>query len=78
MNTLLVLIACTYGSTEPLLKIPDCRPVVLTEMMPMYTCIALSQPMAAKWSGEHPTMKIRKIACMEPRRLQALLGRTTA
>lgn len=69
MESVLVLLACLAT---------DCQPFVLSEVVPQAECMSLSQPMAAKWAGDHPQYTIRKIICADPRELAAFLGRTQA
>lgn len=67
--SILVLMAC-LGSGE-------CMPVIGPETSRMQ-CMATSQAAAAAWIGDHPQYRIKGIACVEVRRLQAILGRGQA
>jgi hypothetical protein len=71
MTAVLVLFVTLLDGTQP-------QPVVLTEPMPQHMCLALSQPMAAKWMGDHPKHKLVGMACADPRKLQVFLGRRSA
>lgn len=71
MTAVLVLFVTMLDGTQP-------QPVVLTDQMPKTMCMSLSQPMAAKWAGEHPKHKIVGIACADPKQLSAFLGRHSA
>ncbi|PAQ03706.1 hypothetical protein CIT25_04100 [Mesorhizobium mediterraneum] len=71
MEAVLVLFVSLLDGTQR-------EPVVLTEAMPHPVCMTLSQPMAAKWQGEHPKHQILGIACADPRQLAAFLGRHSA
>ncbi|RWO34754.1 MAG: hypothetical protein EOS10_00170 [Mesorhizobium sp.] len=71
MTAVLVLFVSLLDGTQR-------EPIVLTGAMPHLMCMSLSQPMAAKWQGEHPKHKIIKIACADPKQLAAYLGRHAA
>lgn len=69
MESILILLACLSNG--------ECIPVV-GQQMPHTQCMATSQQQAASWVGKNPAYKIKRYACVEPRAVQAILGRTQA
>jgi hypothetical protein len=67
--SILVLMACLSSG--------ECIPVIGAETSRMQ-CVATSQQLAAAWIGDHPAYTIRGLACVDPRKLSAILGRTEA
>ena len=59
------------------LSADDCRPFVEQQMLNAQ-CIATSQAMMADFLHQNPGYQIKRLSCVEPRRLQAYLGRSQA
>ena len=64
-----VILACLSGD--------DCRPFVGPQMLNAQ-CIATSQALMADFLRQNPSYRIKGLSCIEPRRLQAYLGRSQA
>ncbi len=69
MLNVIMIYACHLGGV-------DCGYVVVSDMMPLSSCIAMSQPVAARWAGTHPLHKIAKVVCADQNRVPEYLGRT--
>jgi hypothetical protein len=59
------------------LSADDCRPFVGQQMLNAQ-CMATSQAMIADFVRQNPGYHIKGLSCVEPRRLQAYLGRSQA
>jgi hypothetical protein len=72
-STILVIVACLSGGH-------DCSPYPITDEIPWSECMSgpTAQVEVQKWLHEHPKRRLKKLACVEPRRVQAYLGRTQA
>jgi hypothetical protein len=55
----------------------DCRPFV-GQQMANSQCVATSQVLMAEFLRQHPGYKLKGLSCVEPRRLQTVLGRSQA
>ena len=64
-----VILAC--------LSADDCRPFAGPQMANAQ-CIATSQVLMADFLRQNPGYTIKGLSCVEPRRLQAVLGRMQA
>lgn len=71
MNSILVLFVTALNGTAP-------QALAITEPMPLSMCQALAMPMAAKWMGEHPKMKLKRFSCVDRHLVGAVLGRRQA
>jgi hypothetical protein len=69
MTSILVLMACLNSG--------ECIPVVGREVLHS-ECMATSQQQAAAWIGQHPQYRIKGLACVQARELNAILGRGQA
>jgi hypothetical protein len=73
MLSVLVMTVCTTAG-----GVNYCQPIVLSPIVPRHECYALSQPVMAKWLGEHPAYTLKRFDCADPRQVQNLLGRGQA
>lgn len=69
MESVLILMAC--------LSTGECIPVV-GQLTSTSQCEATSQQQAAAWIGKNPAYRIKRMGCVEPRAVQAILGRLQA
>jgi len=69
MQSILVLWVCLSGGA--------CHPVV-GEQMQFMECMMQGQIKAADYIRQNPQYKLKRYACMEPRRVKAVLGRNQA
>ncbi len=60
----LVLIACLNA---------ECRVVQLSEPVVAAGCMASAQTAAARWVGDHPRYRVKKLLCVRPDQLVDLL-----
>lgn len=69
--SILVLFVVSLNGTAP-------QALAITDPMPRTMCQSLGMPMAAKWIGEHPKMKLVRFACVDPKQIGAVLGKHQA
>ena len=70
MTSILVLWVCLSSGEH-------CQPMI-GEQMQFMECLMTGQVKAADFINKNPRFQLEKYACVEPRRVQALLGRTVA
>jgi hypothetical protein len=70
MTSILVLWVCLSSGQQ-------CQPMI-GEQMHFMECLKAGQVKAADFINKNPRYQLKKYACVEPRRVQAILGRTTA
>ena len=73
MSTILVIVACLAGGS-------DCKPYPITGEIPWSECMSgpAAQNAVREWLEQHPKRRLKKFACVEPRRVRAFLGRMRA
>lgn len=71
MTSILVLFVTALNGSGP-------QTLAITEPMPLTMCKSISMPMAAKWMGEHPRLKLTRFACVDPKMVKAILGQHQA
>jgi hypothetical protein len=71
MTSILVLFVVGLNGSGP-------QVLAITDPMPKTMCMSIGQPMAAKWLGEHPKLKLTRFACVDPKHIAAVLGKNSA
>jgi hypothetical protein len=70
MTSILALWVCPASGQQ-------CQPMI-GEQMQFAECLMTGQTKAADFVNRNPVYQLRKYSCVEPRRVQAILGRTMA
>ncbi|CAH2398539.1 hypothetical protein MES5069_200059 [Mesorhizobium escarrei] len=70
MTSILVLWVCLSSGQQ-------CQPMI-GEQMQFTECLMTGQTKAADFINKNPGYQLKRYSCVEPRRVQAILGRTMA
>ncbi len=71
MTAILVLFVTALNGTAP-------QVLAITAPMPAAMCQSIGMPMAAAWIGEHPKLRLSRLACVDPKQIATVLGKHAA